>query len=169
MSAKSGAANLITAFRILCSFALLFCQPFSLSFIVFYLVAGFTDMIDGAVARKTGTTSEFGAKLDTVADFVFVAVCLWKLLPRLSVPLWLWIWIVLIVLIKMINMISGYVIQKSFVAIHTIMNKVTGILLFVLPLMLPLVELKYSAPLVCMAAAFAAIQEGHFIRTGKES
>ena len=169
MSAKSGAANLITAFRILCSFALLFCQPFSLSFIVFYLVAGFTDMIDGAVARKTGTTSEFGAKLDTVADFVFVAVCLWKLLPSLSVPLWLWIWIVLIVLIKMINMISGYVIQKSFVAIHTIMNKVTGILLFVLPLMLPLVELKYSAPLVCMAAAFAAIQEGHFIRTGKES
>jgi phosphatidylglycerophosphate synthase len=88
MSAKSGAANLITGVRILCSFALLFCQPFSLSFIVFYLVAGFTDMIDGAVARKTGTTSEFGAKLDTVADFVFVAVCLWKLLPSLSVPLW---------------------------------------------------------------------------------
>lgn len=168
MSAKSVAANLITGVRILCSIALLFCQPFSPPFIVSYLIAGITDMTDGAVARKTGTTSEFGAKLDTVADFVFVAVCLWKLLPDLAVPLWLWIWIVLIVLIKMINMISGYVIQKSFVAIHTIMNKVTGILLFVLPLMLPLAELKYSAPLVCAVATFAAIQEGHHIRTGRE-
>ena len=168
MSAKSVAANLITGVRILCSIALLFCQHFSASFYILYLVAGFTDMIDGPVARKTGTVSELGAKLDTAADFVFVAVCLWKLLPSLAVPLWLWIWIVLIVLIKMINMISGYVIQKSFVAIHTIMNKATGILLFILPLTLPIVELKYSAPLVCAAATFAAIQEGHFIRTGKE-
>ena len=165
---KNQIANLITDTRILYSVALLFCQAFSLSFFVLYLAAGLTDMIDGPVARKTGTVSEFGAKLDTAADFVFVAVCLWKLLPSLAVPLWLWIWIVLIVLIKMINMISGYVIQKSFVAIHTIMNKVTGILLFILPLTLPIVELKYSAPLVWAAATFAAIQEGHFIRTGKE-
>ena len=125
-------------------------------------------MIDGAVARRTNTTSEFGAKLDTAADFVFVAACLMKLLPNLAVPLWLWIWIVLIALIKMINIISGYVIQKRFVAMHTIMNKVTGILLFILPLTLPVVELKYSAPLVCALATFAAIQEGHYIRTGKE-
>ena len=48
------------------------------------------------------------------------------------------------------------------------MNKVTGILLFILPLTLPVVELKYSAPLVCALATFAAIQEGHYIRTGKE-
>ena len=168
MSAKSVAANLITDVRILCSIVLLFCQPFSPPFIVLYLIAGITDMTDCAMARKTNTTSELGAKLDTAADFVFVAVCLWKLLPSLAVPLWLWIWIVLIVLIKMINMISGYVIQKSFVAIHTIMNKVTGILLFVLPLTLPVIALKYSAPLVCTVATFAAIQEGHYIRTGRD-
>ena len=103
----------------------------------------------------------------TAADFVFVAVCLWKLLPSLAVPLWLWIWVVLIALIKMVNIISGYVIQKKYVALHTVMNKVTGILLFILPLTLPVVVLKYSAPLVCMVATFAAIQEGHYIRTGR--
>ena len=75
-------------------------------------------MIDGPVARKTGTVSELGAKLDTAADFVFVAVCLWKLLPILAVPLWLWVWIVLIALIKMINIISGYVILKKYVTMH---------------------------------------------------
>ena len=168
MNAKVGAADLITGFRILCAFALLFCQPFSPPFILLYLIAGITDMIDGAVARMTATTSEFGSKLDTAADYVFVAVCLWKLLPRLAVPLWLWVWIVLIALIKMINIIFGYVIQKKYVACHTVMNKVTGVLLFMLPLTLPVVELKYSAPLVCTVATFAAIQEGHFIRTGEE-
>ena len=162
-------ANLITAARILCSVALLFCRAFSPSFFVFCLAAGLTDMIDGPVARKTGTVSEFGAKLDTAADFAFVAVCLWKLLPGLTVPLWLRIWIVLVALIKMINIFSGYVIQKKYVALHTVMNKVTGVLLFVLPLTLPIVELTYSAPLVCTASTFAAIQEGHYIRTGREN
>ena len=162
------AADLITGTRILCSVALLFCQHFSASFYILYLVAGFTDMIDGPVARKTGTVSELGAKLDTAADFVFVAVCLWKLLPGLAVPMWLWIWIAFIALIKMINIISGYVIQRMVVAVHTVMNKVTGILLFILPLTLPVIELTYSAPLVCAAATFAAIQEGHFVRTGRE-
>ena len=42
------------------------------------------------------------------------------------------------------------------------------ILLFVLPLTVPVVTLKYSAPLVCTAATFAAIQEGHYIRTGRD-
>ena len=168
MSAKVGAANLITGTRILCSIALLFCQPFSPPFIVIYLIAGITDMIDGPVARKTETVSELGAKLDTAADFVFVAVCLWKLLPSLAVPLWIWIWIVLIALIKMVNIISGYVIQKKYVALHTVMNKVTGTLLFILPLTLPVVELKHSAPLICTVATFAAIQEGLYIRKGKK-
>lgn len=161
-------ANLITGTRILCSVVLLFCPAFSQPFYVLYFVAGLTDMIDGPVARKTGTVNKLGAKLDTAADFVFVAVCLWKLLPSLAVPLWLWIWIVLIALIKMINIISGYVIQKKYVANHTVMNKVTGILLFVLPLTLPVVELKYSALLVCTVATFAAIQEGHYIRKGRD-
>ena len=162
-------ANLITGTRILCGFALLFCQPFSPSFIILYLIAGLSDMVDGAVARRTNTSSEFGAKLDTAADFVFVVVCLIKLLPSLAVPLWSWIWIVLIALIKMINIISGYVIQKKYVAMHTIINKVTGILLFILPLTLPVVELKYSALLICTVATSAAIQEGHFIRTGRDN
>ena len=121
-------------------------------------------MIDGPVARKTGTVNELGAKLDTAADIVFVTACLIKLLPMLSVPSWLYLWIGGIALIKAVNLLSGFILQKRFVAIHTVMNKVTGILLFVLPLTLPVVELKSSAPLICTVATFAAIQEGHLIR-----
>lgn len=161
-------ANIITFVRILCSIAILFCPVFSVAFYSLYITAGLTDMIDGWVARKTNTVSEFGAKLDTVADFVFVVVCLVKLLPIMDFPSWLYIWIGVIALIKTINIVSGYVIQKQFVAIHSLMNKVTGLLLFVLPLTLSFINLRYSAVVVCLVATFAAIQEGHFIRTKRK-
>lgn len=158
-------ANIITIIRILCSIAILFCPVFSVAFYSLYIAAGLTDMIDGWVARRTNTVSEFGAKLDTIADFVFVVICLVKLLPIMDVPVWLYVWIGIIAVIKITNIVSGYVVQKCFVAVHSVMNKVTGALLFVFPLTLSFIDLKYSATAVCIFATFAAIQEGHFIRT----
>ena len=160
-------ANIITGSRIVLCIAILLFSPFSPAFYALYTAAGLTDMIDGTVAKKTNTVSEFGAKLDTVADLVFVAVCLIKLLPVLDTPVWLWIWIAVIAMIKMINIVSGYVKQKKWVAPHTLMNKITGALCFLLPLTLSFIELRYSAVIVCAAATFAAVQEGHFIRTGR--
>lgn len=160
-------ANIITSCRILCSIVLLFPPVFSPWFYILYLLIGFTDMIDGTVARKSGSVSEFGSKLDTVADFIFVVVCLIKLLPAIDIPTWLLIWISLIALIKIINVVSGFICFKRFVSVHTVMSKVTGLLLFILPLTLPFIEMKYSAIFVCGAATFAAIQEGHFIRIGR--
>ncbi|MBR2672106.1 MAG: CDP-alcohol phosphatidyltransferase family protein [Oscillospiraceae bacterium] len=161
-------ANTITFFRIAVSIILLFCSVFSSAFYVFYIAAGLSDMLDGFVARKTDTVSKLGARLDTIADFVLVVVCMIKLLPVLNIPAWLYIWIGIIALIKVVNIISAFAVQKRFVAVHSIMNKVTGALLFLLPLTIPAVGLKYSAVIVCAAATFAAIQEGHFIRTGSE-
>ena len=126
-------------------------------------------MLDGAIARKTCTVSEFGSKLDTVADFVMVTLCLIKLLPVIHIPTWLLIWIIVIAVIKAVNLISGYVTRKKIVVLHTIMNKVTGILLFVLPLTLKIIDLKYSGAIASAVATFAAIQEGHMIRTEKQS
>lgn len=124
-------------------------------------------MIDGTVARRTGKASEFGARLDSIADIVFVVVCLIKLIPVVSIPVWLYVWIGIIALIRIINIVSGYIMQKRFIMLHTIMNKVTGLLLFVLPLTVRSVDLKYTAIPVCAVATFAAIQEGHFIRMNR--
>ena len=161
-------ANTITFFRIVAGIVLLFCPVFCLAFIALYIAAGLSDMLDGFVARKTDTVSKLGAKLDTIADLVLVVVCLIKLLPILSLPAWLYIWIGIIALIKVVNIISGFAVQKRFVPVHSVMNKVAGALLFLLPLTIPAVPLKYSAIVVCAVATFAAIQEGHFIRTGRE-
>ena len=161
-------ANTITFFRIAVSIILLFCPVFSPAFYALYIAAGLSDILDGFVARNTDTASKLGARLDTIADFVFVVVCLIKLLPILSIPAWLYGWIEIIAFIKVVNIISGFAVQKRFVPVHSVMNKATGALLFLLPLTIPAVPLKYSAVIVCAAATFAAIQEGHFIRTGRE-
>ena len=161
------AANIITGFRIVFSAALLFCTVFSPEFYILYLAAGITDIIDGTVARKTNTVSKSGERLDTIADLIFVAVCFFKLIPVLDIPLWLYIWIAVIVLIRIVNIISGFVIQKRFIILHTTTNKLTGALLFILPFTLQFVDLSYSAAIVCFIATFAAAQEGHCIRAGK--
>lgn len=162
-------ANILTSFRILGSILLLFFPVFSVPFYIIYLFCGFSDMIDGTIARKTNSTSEFGSKLDTAADLVFAAVSLIKILPAIHIPGWVWIWGGMIAVIKISNIIWGYVSEKQFIARHTVMNKVTGLLLFLLPFTLSFVELKYSSIVVCSIATFSAIQEGVSIVTGCES
>ena len=161
-------ANAVTIFRIVAGIVLLFCPVFSPGFYVLYIAAGLSDILDGFVARHTDTVSKLGARLDTLADFVLVLVCLIKLLPVLRIPAWLYAWIGFIALIKVGNIVSGFVVQKRFVAVHSVMNKATGALLFLLPLTIPDFPLEYFAIVVCVAATFAAVQEGHFIRTGIE-
>lgn len=157
-------ANIITSGRIVCSIALLFCPVFSTEFIILYLIAGFTDMIDGTVARKTNSVSEFGSRLDTAADFIFILICSVKLFPVLELKAWLWWWIGVIAVIKVGNAIMGYVLQKKFVAVHTILNKIMGGLLFIFPITLSYVDLKYSAPVLCAAATIVAVWEGVVIK-----
>ena len=70
--------------------------------------------------------------------------------------------------IKIINQISALVMYKKCVFPHTIANKVTGALLFVgVPITL---WINSIVPIIIIAvvATFAAVQEGHFIRTGVE-
>ena len=160
-------ANIITGVRFACSIALLFFPAFSPAFYALYIAAGLSDMIDGPVARKTGTVSDLGSKLDTAADLVLVIVCMIKLFPVIRMPVWLIVWIIVIAVIRVINLVSGYVMRKEIVVLHTVMNKLTGVLLFVLPLTLSFIDLRYSGALVSAVATIAAVQEGHKIRTSE--
>ena len=122
-------------------------------------------MVDGTVARRTRSVTEFGAKLDTVADFVFLAVCFAKLLPLIRLPAWLWIWVAAIAIIKIGNVIWGLICCRRFVFLHTFLNKATGFSLFLFPLTLKFIEPMYDSVIVCSLAMLAAIQEGYRIRT----
>ena len=161
-------ANIITACRIVCSAVLLFLPALSPAFYTVYLIGGFTDMIDGTIARKMGTESAFGAKLDSGADFSFIMVCLLKILPVVELPRWLWIWILLIALIKISSVVSGFVRWGKLIGEHTILNKAMGFLLFVLPFTLKVIPMEWSGGFLCIMATVAALQEGYYIRTGQE-
>lgn len=106
-------ASLITGCRIIGSILLMFLPVFSAPFYMTYLLCGFSDMVDGTIARKTNSSSEFGAGLDTVADFVFTGAALVKFLPLLRMPGWLCIWIAVIAMIKIGNMILGEYLQEK--------------------------------------------------------
>ena len=160
---KRQIANMITSIRILCSFLLLFCPPLSIPFYIIYIIAGVSDMIDGTVARKTGTVSELGSNLDTIADFIFVLVCLIKIIPILNIENWMYFFIVFIVIIKITNIILGFITQKKLVSVHSITNKILGALLFALPFTLSAISLRYTVTIICSFALFAAMQEGYII------
>ena len=74
----------------------------------------------------------------------------------------------IIVLLKLSNIIWGVHRRKELLSIHSTLNKVTGFALFLLPLTIQIVELKYSLTAICLIATFAAIQEGNYIRKGRE-
>ncbi len=161
-------ANILTGCRILGSILLLFVPVFSEAFYITYFLCGFSDMIDGTIARKTNSVSKFGSQLDTAADLVFVMVSLSRILPAIHIPQWLWIWGSVIAMIKIGNGVWGYVSKKQFIALHTVMNKVTGLLLFLFPLTMSFVELNCGLMIVCCFAALSAIQEGYYIVKGCE-
>lgn len=157
-------ANILTSCRILSSVLLLFFPAFSLGFYIIYFFCGFSDMLDGTIARKTNTVSSFGSKLDTAADFVFMAVCAVKILPVINISIWLWIWIAVIAIVKFTNIIWGFIRRKKLVDYHTFLNKTTGLLLFLLPLTLQFIVPTHSFAVVCTIATIAAIQEGYLYR-----
>ena len=164
---KKYIANIITGSRIVFSLPLLFIPLSSAGFYVFYLFCGFTDMIDGTIARKMKVVSKFGARLDTAADFVFMFVCSIKILPLIHIPVWLLIWIIIVALIKIFNIVVVFIHKKKLLSIHSVLNKTTGIALFILPLLKTFVEITYGIAIICALATIAVMQEVYFVVKGK--
>jgi len=158
---------MLTCSRIVLAIALLFFRTFSLGFYIVYIAGGITDMIDGTIARRTGTESKFGAQLDTVADIFFAASALVKIVPALNIPAWLWIWICIIAAIKITSMIYGFARKKTLVSDHSALNKITGFLVFLLPLTIPFINFLYASVIVCAVATVAAISESYRVFTGE--
>lgn len=157
--------NLLSLLRIVLCLPLLLVDAMTVPFWVLYVTAGATDMLDGFLARRWGVESKFGARLDSLADFVFVIAVGYKLFPWLKLPATLWMMIGLIALVKVSNAISSYVVKRRIEFLHTKANKLTGFLLFVGVMTIGQSYFFPVAWMIACIALFAAIQEGHFIRS----
>lgn len=78
---RRNCANIITFFRVVGIILLLTMKPLSPSFFLLYTATGLTDVLDGWIARKTKTASDFGARLDSIADLLFYTVVLFFDVP----------------------------------------------------------------------------------------
>ena len=130
---RTNLANIITLSRIILSIFLLFIEKNSLIFLSIYSICGLTDILDGYVARKTKTESQFGAKLDTFSDFVFFIIA-FIIFYNVFLK-----YIKLIIIVFLIRQFSIIIIHKKyneFAMLHTYLNKLAGISLFFIPFFL---------------------------------
>ena len=165
-------ANVLTGIRILCGLLILCFPAFSGWYYGLYLIGGFTDAIDGTVARKTGSASDFGSNFDTAADFIFTVAVIIKIITAIHVPVWLIIWIAIIALIKIGCHLAGYIKYHEFKTVHSVLNKVCGGIVFIVPLFIG-EEFAWQAKavvviIICILASITAIAEGVTILGNKQ-
>ena len=152
-------ANLLTLARIPLALGLLAVPPLSPAFFLLYVLSGVTDMLDGPVARWTQTESPIGAKLDSLADAVFLAAVLYRLLPSLHLSRrFLWA-LALICFLRCGAWLVGFRKYRRFAALHTIANKVTGGALSCAPFLLTWFPSRVLCAGLCLLAALSAGEE----------
>ena len=158
---KKNLANIVTVTRIISTIVLVFSKVYSLVFIIAYIYAGLSDVIDGFVARKLHIESDIGRKLDSISDLSFYTVMMIKVWPLLVryLPDYMWNILWIIVGIRASLYIYTSLRHHELLSNHTIFNKATGALLFLLPFMILSKEFVIYAAVVETVALIAAIYE----------
>lgn len=77
-------------------------------------------------------------------------------------------WTAAIATVKIEGNLTCFVRNKKFLAEHTVMNKITGFMLFLLPFTFSFIELRFSLFAVCSVASAAAMQESYYLQKGIE-
>ena len=110
-------------------------KPLSDGFFILYALTGFTDVLDGWIARKTKIASEFGARMDSIADLLFYAVMLIRVFPALwsRLPLSICCAAAGIAAVRIIAYLAAAMKYHRFASLHTYLNKLTGIAVFMIP------------------------------------
>lgn len=153
--------NICTMLRIVRTVGLLLIRPLTLPFYILYTFCGITDVLDGTIARATNSTSEFGARLDSIADLIFYAVMIVKFFPILLevLPVWMWYCIGAVLVIRACSYVTAAVRYHRFASLHTILNKATGFCVFCLPYMLVQDFALRYCEITCVIAGLASTEE----------
>lgn len=158
---KLSCADWITLTRAVGAVVLFFLKPLSVAFFIVYSLCGISDALDGWVARRTGTASEFGSKLDSMADLLFYAAMLLRLLPVLfaCMPGWFWYGVILVLALRLGAYLLAAFKYRRFASLHTYGNKLTGFAIFVLPYLMKTPLAVGSCITACAIACLASLEE----------
>lgn len=158
---KKNLANIVTSTRILSTVLLIVFKIYSLPFIIAYIYAGLSDVIDGFIARKLHIESELGSKLDSISDLFFYTVMMIKIWPLLVAYLPSYMWNILWIIfgIRVCLYVYTQLRHHELLSNHTVFNKATGAAMFLLPIMILTKEFVIYAAVVETIAFIAAIYE----------
>lgn len=158
---KANLPNCITLLRIAGTLCLLIPRPGSPLFLMIYTLTGLTDVLDGWLARKLGAASEFGARLDSIADLLFYGVMFLRVFPILwsILPVQIWYAVGAAFLIRVTSYLLAAVKYRRFASLHTYLNKLTGGAVFLLPYLLTSPHAEAYCWTVCAAALTASLEE----------
>ena len=136
-------------------------NPGTLWFFAVYTITGFSDVLDGWLARKTGTESDFGAKLDSIAVLLFYTVVLRRLFPVMweAFPVQIWYAVAGILLVRLAAYFIAAIKYHRFASLHTRLNKLTGGAIFLLPYILAISTGVVYSWTVCALACAASLEE----------
>lgn len=163
-------ADIITLSRIVGSIVLMSLSIHSPEFIIIYTYCGISDALDGFIARKLKTDSKFGALLDSISDIVFYSVLMYKIWPVLNelLPPYFFIIIWTIFGVRVSCYMYVFAKEKKFAAEHFLLNKVTGLLLFLMPYLFKTDFFVIYCAIILVVASVAALYEYRFHLTGKK-
>lgn len=161
LKSKINAPNCITSLRILGAFIMMFTTIFTKEFYIVYTLCGVTDVLDGFVARMTKKTTEFGAKLDSVADLLFYGTMLFKLLPEMlsAMPNAMPVMIASLLALRVCSYLIAAFRYKKFASLHTYMNKASGFSCFLMPYLVNFVPQNVVYSIVYAIAMLAGLEE----------
>ena len=155
---KKHLANIVTSSRIIGAIILFMCNDFSNLYLGCYIYCGFTDFIDGPIARRTGSASSLGAALDTIGDVLTYLSFVKILVLQGLIPSWLLIWLG-------VNIVFGFVAAffalkkfNKFYLPHTYLGKGLGAFIFILPIA---VHFSFGEPwmaVICSVMSIAVFE-----------
>lgn len=158
---KTWIPNAVTSVRLVGALAILFLPVPSAAFFTVYTLCGLSDVVDGSIARLLHAESDFGAKLDSVADLTFYAVMLIRLLPELieAMPSWIWLAVAAVLMLRLCAYLVAALRYHRFAAMHTYLNKLTGFCVFLMPYFLGHGALTVYCIVVCGIGSLASLEE----------
>jgi len=152
--------NILSLIRIPLSLLLWLLVDSPVCFTAVVLLIGITDVADGYLARKYQCATRIGAKLDSLADFIFFVVIVVILVVHYKPIVYsIRVLVSAVAGLRVLSLVVGYLRFREIAFIHTWGNKFSGLCIYLSILLLPFALPQFVFHIVAWIALLAAVEE----------
>ena len=160
--------NIISILRMALSIVLIFLPILSVPFYIVYVLSGFSDVLDGFLARKLKCVSKLGDMLDRYADIALFIVLLFKLALAINWEQWVIISLLVIAVIRLIVLLTPLLKFKKIRLVKSYFNRASEFSVFLFPVFYLILGAGITVGIVLSVAALAGIDELAIIVSSKK-